>query len=841
MGTTCSCGSCSTCAGAARGPGRRGLAPPGRSHAAFKQRMLDYIAALPALSELTTRDETDPAIALVDAWAASLHVLSFYAERYQAEAYLETATDIASVRGLASQVGYRAKPAISAATTLAFKLDSFPESPAETPIRAGSKVQTIPKSEEAPVVFETSEDLMARPVWNAIEAKRTRLRYPGKSDTNLRVRQIQMAGRIGDLLVFRRRVGDEPSSTTFESARLKLAATSPLANPPFTEMTFDHPLAVLKRSSECNVAFFSRRASLFGYNATVFVMLDRLVRQRILKTPIAEKADIDSGEREWKGLKATLYGYLEDISKTKASDDLKRVVDLDAIYPEAMVGRHIVLKSSQKEALFRIDRVAEIARSDFGISAKVTRLSLDRDASAFDNLVRDTAVFIQTEDLDIAEIPATASQPGLDGRRILLAEPTDLPAGRVVVVQGMSGGLLKAEVATVAQVSATPPSITFRKPLAFRYQPQDLVIFGNAVAATHGENKSPFAALGPPGQMRPAGEVLGSGDSRQASQTFALRQKPLTHVQASTPSGYAPAIEVRVDGALRPNVERLYGLPDESPAYAVEFSANGTPRIHFASRLRTGEGNVTANYRVGGGAAGNLDPGRLKVPLSMVMGLREVTNPVAADGGTDPETAESIRDNAATAIVTLDRVVSLQDYANFARNFGGVAKAQAALCWSGAREVVLLTVAGPQGRELLPSSTLYQNLQKAIAAAAPPGRAFRLLPARRVEASATIALLHDPAYDRSDVETRLTAALAKEFAPDQRSFAVPLAKSALVACAQRVSGVQAARIASLTSDTQTSDSEVLFAATSAFIGMAAQGAEYITLSTNKIRIVEFAP
>ena len=46
-----------------------------------------------------TRDDDDPALALSDAWAASLHVLSFYLERSQTEAYIGTATDIASLRG----------------------------------------------------------------------------------------------------------------------------------------------------------------------------------------------------------------------------------------------------------------------------------------------------------------------------------------------------------------------------------------------------------------------------------------------------------------------------------------------------------------------------------------------------------------------------------------------------------------------------------------------------------------------------------------------------------------------------------------------------------------------
>ena len=43
--------------------------------------MLAEISTRPALRALTTRDDDDPAIALLDAWSVSLDVLTFYQER----------------------------------------------------------------------------------------------------------------------------------------------------------------------------------------------------------------------------------------------------------------------------------------------------------------------------------------------------------------------------------------------------------------------------------------------------------------------------------------------------------------------------------------------------------------------------------------------------------------------------------------------------------------------------------------------------------------------------------------------------------------------------------------
>src|SRR4051794_35998871 len=46
-----------------------------------------------SLHALTTREHDDPAIAMLDAWAITADVLTFYQERIANEAYLRTATE----------------------------------------------------------------------------------------------------------------------------------------------------------------------------------------------------------------------------------------------------------------------------------------------------------------------------------------------------------------------------------------------------------------------------------------------------------------------------------------------------------------------------------------------------------------------------------------------------------------------------------------------------------------------------------------------------------------------------------------------------------------------------
>jgi len=119
---------------------------------------------------LSTRDLSDPSIALLDAWAVVADVLTFYQERIANEGYLRTATQRLSVLELARLVGYRLRPAISSSVYLAFTVnEGF-----DGIIPSGTRAQSIPGSGQRPQFFETSDDLAARDVWNGIKPRLSR-------------------------------------------------------------------------------------------------------------------------------------------------------------------------------------------------------------------------------------------------------------------------------------------------------------------------------------------------------------------------------------------------------------------------------------------------------------------------------------------------------------------------------------------------------------------------------------------------------------------------------------------------------------------------------------------
>src|SRR5690606_34579100 len=123
---------CSCCAGIDAETPQPVDNPPGLSAITHRAGSYgDYLESLqarlssseyPALLTLSTREQQDFTLALCDALASSLEVLSFYTERYANEHFLRTARERLSVLELARLIGYRLSPGVAASTHLAFKV-----------------------------------------------------------------------------------------------------------------------------------------------------------------------------------------------------------------------------------------------------------------------------------------------------------------------------------------------------------------------------------------------------------------------------------------------------------------------------------------------------------------------------------------------------------------------------------------------------------------------------------------------------------------------------------------------------------------------------------------------
>ena len=128
----------------------------------------------------------------------------------------------------------------------------------------------------------------------------------------------------------------------------------------------------------------------------------------------------------------------------------------------------------------------------------------------------------------------------------------------------------------------------------------------------------------------------------------------------------------------------------------------------------TGVQNVRAVYRSGIGRSGNVQAGQINLLQTRPLGVAAVVNPLRASGGADRESRDLARENAPLSVMPLDRLVSVQDYADFTRRFAGIAKAVAVASTDGWREVVQLTVAGVDDAPIERTSDLYRNLLAAF-------------------------------------------------------------------------------------------------------------------------------
>jgi hypothetical protein len=453
-----------------------------------------------------------------------------------------------------------------------------------------------------------------------------------------------------------------------------------------------------------------------------------------------------------------------------------------------------------------------------GFSAQVTQLALAPGskwlANATSNLdaadlLRQAKVFAQSEELALAADPLIDDVAGDVATNEIELDKYygGLAPGMWVIAGGERADFtdlaVHVEVAERAMIAAvrhgltplisTDPQIepanlpndtihTFVKlatPLTYSYRRSTFALYGNVVRATHGQTNQ---------------ETLGSGDATQMFQQFALKSPPLTYVSAPTPDGIASTLRVRANTLLWHETDDLGSADANARDYRTRRDASEATSVMFGdgkhgARLPTGQGNITALYRCGIGFAGNVRAGQLTVLADKPLGVTAVNNPLRASGGADADTLAQARVNAPIAVTALDRLVSVQDYADFACNFAGVGKAASIRLPGPGGDFVHVTIAGVDDAPIDTTSDLYVNLTEALHDFGDPHLPIRidLRVALSLVIQASVALLPD--YLWSDVQPRIQAALYACFGFQARSFGQPVFGSDIIAAIQSIRGV----------------------------------------------------
>jgi predicted phage baseplate assembly protein len=535
---------------------------------------------------------------------------------------------------------------------------------------------------------------------------------------------------------------------------------------------------------------------------------------------LVDPATGDSGALTWNpGLSTPLSGQvgdtLVDIAWAKSpthqdsvtisiatplplSPAAQKVLLLDGTYPGIIPGSSIVIDSPGSPrvvttVLTTAGSVTTVAASAYGISAKVTQLTLADpwiDGTAvLQSALRPLTVYAQAAALPLLPAPVTADVSGSSidlaglvagmepGRLIAVTGTrTDLPAGATI----QSGEI--AMVASVATGGAggdtTYSTLNLAYPLAYSYQRSTVQVYGNVVAAHQGATIT---------------QVLGSGQPANAPQSFTLTSGPLLADPAPTGSGFASSLTVTVDGVGYAQVSRFDGsTPPRS--YLVGTNASGQTTITFPAPLPPGTGNIVASYRAGAGDQGNVQAGQITQLLSRPASLSSVTNPLPATGGSGGDDQESVRAAAPVSLSGLGRVVTIADYAALASSIAGVGQASAGFT---AGTGVVVTIAGTEPVQLDPDGSLCQGVAAAIAAVADPALPAQVVPASLYLIALTATVVRDPLVSWDATVAAVQAALAASFGYAQRDLGQDVAVSDLLAAAHAAPGVLSVTITGL--------------------------------------------
>ncbi|MBU6399280.1 MAG: putative baseplate assembly protein, partial [Verrucomicrobia bacterium] len=462
------------------------------------------------------------------------------------------------------------------------------------------------------------------------------------------------------------------------------------------------------------------------------------------------------------------------------------VVDLEELRPDlagvtviALSGKRqkIAVKSGVTSLAFVPDdetTAAPLNPGDILTISSPIPLPVNPDGSPGDWSISSTAVTFDVED--------AAGRPGSveaapNQFTLVASDPHDPAIAECALVD------------SVASVDSPHPhtQLTLKFNLANCYERATTVINANVVLATHGQSVS---------------EILGSGNAATPNQDFALKQSPLTYVQAPTPTGRLSTLDMQVAGVAWSEVPSLYAKKPNAQLFASRNNADGTTDVLFGdgaegALLPTGQNNLHANYRIGSGAAGNVPAGTLTTLLDRPLGVSQVTNPQAATGGQDAQPLDGIRSNAPQTVLTLGRAVSVTDYQDFAGTFAGVAKAYARWIPCGPGRGVFLTVAGVGGGALPPGNPTLAKLDTALRNLGNPLIPITIVSFLETTFGFSADLQYDPAYDLPTVQGQVRDALAAAFSFATRAFGQGVSADEVAAFIQAVPGVVAVNVTGL--------------------------------------------
>jgi hypothetical protein len=628
--------------------------------------------------------EGDPLAALlVDLWAYVAEIVAAYTELSAGEAYLPTAADWTDLRRLAAFLGYKPRPGIAAQGFARFEVDRG----ADPLVPAGTRVQAPGTPQRPAQTFEVAQDTQLRSEWDRLTA--TWVPVPGLVED----RQVRLLGDpgfdAGDIVLF---VKETPSSPeivppplTYWAAALWAqyfgwmmylvttieAETTPLAVAGVVAGEAELGTTIIEFDRELGTVLESPTEPYAAYRVIASAgQARRLSKVLTISGTTVSPQSVEghySGAVSVTGTSIVLDAALEDLSAGQTVG----IVDWTAGTCD------IVTVSAHKPVTWEVAPGTPTRTSKLEFADDVATLSNAANAvlgtGPLTVYVLDRRVVARHHEFPTEPKDATSSQLRIH------PEPAVVP-GRIAVqtlVDGAPTWEVLACRAADAQEADAPGGAS---PSVARGLILDLVGGAPKGSLVKTAASANLAAIR---HGTTATAVVGSGYAAQAGQRFTLPDAPIAYDLDDTGS-IVPSQDLRVDGVHWDEVPSLFGQGTRE-VFAALLETDGGVTLHFGdgeqgARLPTGRGNVTSSYRVGGGTAGEVEPGAIDSLLGSVRGVKKVEGAGPTTGGADQDDERDLRTLVPARARAFGRAISIGDIVDLSLGYPGVTHAAA---WSG--------------------------------------------------------------------------------------------------------------------------------------------------------------
>ena len=638
-----------------------------------------------------TREEGDFGGTLVELSALLGHALGVYQDQYSREAFLSTATTRRSLVRHARRLAYTPDPGLSATGFAAMTIGDG----LQGVVPQGFAMASSPMGEVKAQTFETLNDLEVDAARNvALPAQRRRPATVTFSDGNTQIRLASVGLQLepgqpalllrepSTWLPVRILSSTEQGDETVVLVRLEPGTAEPLAAPASDYRFLAKP---------------SLQVQLFGAGADPLQFPPDEIQKR-------------GGYSAPGAAGAKTYGYRvtkEDGTDTYDCND----VYLDLPSSEPLVGAPVWVSMSGDAHVLQVAgqesvNVAFVRGERVSISVATpgegNTIVMARQTQLFENNISSTTTALRLSDQSGSEVARSAialPAPVIAGWELdapvvpdepnptMLEAPLDLAADFGQMRPGSHACFAKLDgsfhqVIEVRRITKLATGRTTIEWVPVTDDPpngwtlDNLQVLGNVARISHGETVE---------------EILGGSDGTTPFYRFVLKKPFVT--QLPSVDGGAPNVEVRVSDVAWQRVEDFHHSSAEHRHYQIEVDDQQQATVVLGDGRQgaippSGKKHILANYRFGLGLEGNVSAGQISRIKKSHPLVDRAFNPTATVGGAAPAELDDLQVQATQFIRTFDRAVSVQDHANVALLYPGIARAAARLTGNGLQVIV---------------------------------------------------------------------------------------------------------------------------------------------------------